>query len=144
MQEMAPEEYRQYQDYTVNALAQRGGVNSALVEQYRARYAACGVNLTAEQAMDEIAADFIQALTLDAIRVFIRKVKSAVKGEANAQNSAAAEAYGVDTATLEEAAQRWDKAFQAATEKAKTVQKDTDQVAGEVRYSIKYDVDNTP
>ena len=58
LQEIAPEAYRKYRDYAVNALSEREGSSSALVERYKTRYAASGVNLTTEEAMDEIAADF--------------------------------------------------------------------------------------
>ena len=44
------------------------GPYQRLVERYKARYAQSGVNLTTEQAMDEIAADFTEALTVDPSR----------------------------------------------------------------------------
>lgn len=139
LQELAPAEYRKYRDYAVNALAEQGGGSASLVEQYKARYADSGVNLTTEQAMDEIAADFTEALTedpsqfkrlaqenrtvaqklLNAIRSFISKVKSVFKGK-RAQNQAAADAFGVDLATLEEAAKLWSEALEAASRQVKS------------------------
>ena len=68
LQEIAPEAYRTYRDYAVNAMAERDGSTATLVERYKARYAQSGVNLTTEQAMDEIAADFTEALTVDPSR----------------------------------------------------------------------------
>lgn len=137
MQELAPAEYRKYRDYAVNALAERDGSSASLIEQYKGRYADSGVNLTTEQAMDEIAADFTEALTedpeqfrklarenktvaqklLNAIRDFIAKVKSLFKGKA-AQNQASADAFGVDLSTLEEAARLWGEALEAASVQA--------------------------
>lgn len=137
MQELAPAEYRKYRDYAVNALAERDGSSASLIEQYKGRYADSGVNLTTEQAMDEIAADFTEALTedpeqfrklarenktvaqklLNAIRDFIAKVKSLFKGK-TAQNQASADAFGVDLSTLEEAARLWGEALEAASVQA--------------------------
>lgn len=137
MQELAPAEYRKYRDYAVNALAELDGSSASLIEQYKGRYADSGVNLTTEQAMDEIAADFTEALTedpeqfrklarenktvaqklLNAIRDFIAKVKSLFKGK-TAQNQASADAFGVDLSTLEEAARLWGEALEAASVQA--------------------------
>ena len=137
MQELAPAEYRKYRDYAVNVLAERDGSSASLIEQYKGRYADSGVNLTTEQAMDEIAADFTEALTedpeqfrklarenktvaqklLNAIRDFIAKVKSLFKGK-TAQNQASADAFGVDLSTLEEAARLWGEALEAASVQA--------------------------
>lgn len=137
MQELAPAEYRKYRDYAVNALAEWDGSSAFLIEQYKGRYADSGVNLTTEQAMDEIAADFTEALTedpeqfrklarenktvaqklLNAIRGFIAKVKSLFKGK-TAQNQASADAFGVDLSTLEEAARLWGEALEAASVQA--------------------------
>ncbi len=57
MQEMAPEAYRKYRDYAMSALTERDGSTASIVEQYKSRYAEAGVNLSTEQAMDEIAAE---------------------------------------------------------------------------------------
>lgn len=132
LQEIAPEAYRKYRDYAVNALSESSGSSSALVERYKTRYAASGVNLTTEEAMDEIAADFTQALTadpqrferlarddrsvarkvLDAVKDFIRKVKRAISGRGR-QNQAARETFGVDLDTLEQATRLWENALRA-------------------------------
>lgn len=132
LQEIAPEAYRKYRDYAVNALSEREGSSSALVERYKTRYAASGVNLTTEEAMDEIAADFTEALTvdptrferlasehrsvarrvLDALKDFIRRVKSAFSSR-RTQDRAAMSEYGVSMETLEEAARLWEDALRA-------------------------------
>jgi hypothetical protein len=135
LQEIAPEEYRKYRDYAVNALSERDGSSASLVERYKARYAESGVNLTTEQAMDEIAADFTEALVVDparferlsqqnrsvatkvvdAIKSFIAKVKSAFTRSGD-RNAAARETFGVDLNTLEEAARLWSEALEAGYE----------------------------
>lgn len=155
MQEMAPEAYRKYRDYAMSALTERDGSTASIVEQYKSRYAEAGVNLSTEQAMDEIAADFTEALTvdparfetlakenrsvarklLDAVRDFIRKVKSLFKGNKTAQNQAAANAYGVSIDTLEEAARLWEEALKATSEQ--TANKNAAQTGGGTKFSIK-------
>ena len=139
LQEIAPEAYRTYRDYAVNAMAERDGSTAALVERYKARYAQSGVNLTTEQAMDEIAADFTEALTvdpsrfdtlaqehrsvarrvLDALRDFISKVKALFKGRSD-QDRAAMSEYGVSMETLERAAQLWEEALRAGQAQVST------------------------
>lgn len=155
MQEMAPEAYRKYRDYAMSALTERDGSTASIVEQYKSRYAEAGVNLSTEQAMDEIAADFTEALTvdparfetlakenrsvarklLDAVRDFIRKVKSLFKGNKTAQNQAAANAYGVSIDTLEEAARLWEEALKVTSEQ--TANKNAAQTDGGTKFSIK-------
>ena len=155
MQEMAPEAYRKYRDYAMSALTERDGSTASIVEQYKSRYAEAGVNLSTEQAMDEIAADFTEALTvdparfetlakenrsvarklLDAVRDFIRKVKSLFKGNKTAQNQAAANTYGVSIDTLEEAAHLWEEALKATSEQ--TENKNAAQTDGGTKFSIK-------
>lgn len=155
MQEMAPEAYRKYRDYAMSALTERDGSTASIVEQYKSRYAEAGVNLSTEQAMDEIAADFTEALTvdparfetlakenrsvarklLDAVRDFIRKVKSLFKGNKTAQNQVAANAYGVSIDTLEEAARLWEEALKATSEQ--TANKNAAQTDGGTKFSIK-------
>ena len=155
MQEMAPEAYRKYRDYAMSALTERDGSTASIVEQYKSRYAEAGVNLSTEQAMDEIAADFTEALTvdparfetlakenrsvarrlLDAVRDFIRKVKSLFKGNKTAQNQAAANAYGVSIDTLEKAAHLWEEALKATSEQ--TANKNAAQTDGGTKFSIK-------
>ena len=135
LQEIAPAEYRKYRDYAVNAISERDGSSASLVERYKARYAESGVNLTTEQAMDEIAADFTEALivdpsrferltqqnrsvatkVVDAIKSFIAKVKSAFTRTGD-RNDAARETFGVDLNTLEEAARLWSAALEAGYE----------------------------
>ena len=140
LQEIAPEAYRTYRDYAVNAMAERDGSTAALVERYKARYAQSGVNLTTEQAMDEIAADFTEALTvdpsrfdtlaqehrsvarrvLDALRDFISKVKALFKGRSD-QDRAAMSEYGVSMETLERASRLWEETLRAGQAQVSTM-----------------------
>lgn len=140
LQEIAPEAYRTYRDYAVNAMAEQEGSTATLVERYKARYAQSGVNLTTEQAMDEIAADFTEALTvdpsqfdtlaqehrsvarrvLDALRDFISKVKALFKGRSD-QDRAAMSEYGVSMETLERAARLWEETLRAGQAQVSTM-----------------------
>lgn len=137
MQELAPKEYRAYRDYAMKLMDSKSGLH-ATVESYKARYAEAGQNLTTEQAMDEIAADFTADLLrdvegfkelaktdrsaarklLDAVRDFIRKVKDFFRGNKAAQDSAASQAYGVSMSELEEAARLWGDALKASKKAA--------------------------
>ena len=158
MQETAPEAYRKYRDYAVNALADQAGSSVSLVEQYKRRYAENDVALSTEEAMDEIAADFTEALAvdparfealakddrsvarkvLDAVRDFLHKVKSLFKGGKSAQNQAAAEAYGVSVDTLDEAARLWAEALETANRRAAVLQgKANGATMSETKLSLK-------
>ena len=137
LQALAPEAYRKYRDYAVRTLSAQSSSVSSLVEQYRARYTESGVNLTAEQAMDEIAADFTEALVaapgrfealvradrgvagriLDAIIDFIAKVKAFFSGKKTRDTTA----FGVELSALEEAARLWQVAYDAAAAAAGSV-----------------------
>lgn len=148
LQELAPEQYRKYRDYANGKIAEQ--IGRSAVEEIKARYAESGINLTTEQAMDEVAAEFTEAMVkdgklfrdlaqdnrsvarkvLDAIRDFIRRVKAAFRGDAAAQNSAAMEKYGVDMKTLEEAARMWSEALNEAKVTAAAATKANGSVVG--------------
>lgn len=137
MQELAPEEYRRYRDIAMRIKGAKDGTQG-LVEGYKSRYAKAGQNLSTEQAMDEIAADFtgdllrevdgfrdlartdrsVAGKLLDAIRDFIRRVKRVFSGNRAAQNRSAMDYYGVDMNTLEEAARLWEDALRASEQAA--------------------------
>lgn len=165
IQDLAPEQYRAYRDYAMNAMAQAQGYGTTanLVEGKLREYAEGGVNLTAEQAMDEIAADFTRDMlhdaglfkglaqehrsvarrVLDALKDFIRRVKAAFSSR-SAQDRAARSEYGVDMDTLEAAARLWQRAYDAATAQASGKSKSAAQAGGAGRFSIRYDQDNNP
>lgn len=135
MQEIAPEEYRKYRDYAVNLLAGPSG-SSALVDKDMPK-ATCSVQLNTEEAMDEIAADFTREMLddeklfrdltrsdrtvagklLDAIRDFIRRVKSSFSGRER-QDREAMRGYGVSMDKLEQAEKLWQAAYDTAAQEA--------------------------
>ena len=108
IQDLAPEEYRKYRNYAVQAVGEAEGGTEFAVESRRRLYAQNGVNLTAEQAMDEIAANFTQNMledadlfknlartdrslarkVLDALKDFIRRVKAAFSSRSRQDRAA--------------------------------------------------------
>lgn len=156
MQDLAPREYTAYRDYAAKILGGEEGT-ARLTAAYQERYAKAGVELSQEEALDEAAADFTEAMTEDpalfrrlaeenpgparklveAVKTFLRKIKSVFQGSRHRQDQAAAEAYGVTVRQLEQAAKLWEKALTASSKTAQA-QKTTEAKNGNggKRYSI--------
>lgn len=156
MQDLAPREYTAYRDYAARILGGEEGT-ARLTAAYQERYAKAGVELSQEEALDEAAADFTEAMTEDpalfrrlaeenpgparklveAVKTFLRKIRSVFQGSRHRQDQAAAEAYGVTVRQLEQAAKLWEKALTASSKAAQT-QKTTEAKNGNggKRYSI--------
>ena len=163
MQDLAPREYTAYRDYAARILGGEEGT-ARLTAAYQERYARAGVELSEEAALDEAAADFTEAMTEDpalfrrlaeenpgparklveAVKTFLRKIKSVFQGSRHRQDQAAAEAYGVTVRQLEQAARLWEKALTASSRTAQA-QKTTEAKNGNggKRYSIKQDAKRT-
>lgn len=162
LQDTAPAAYRAYRDYAINAVAAAQSADgwdvSSLIEDYIAFAGNRGVTLNIEQAMDEIAADFTKDMinhadlfgrlaqthrsvarrVLDALKGFISRVKRLFRGK-RAQDAAAIGQYGVDMATLENAARLWQNAYDETAVRQDTAQENETAVRqdGEVRFSIR-------
>lgn len=156
MQDLAPREYTAYRDYAARILGGEEGT-ARLTAAYQERYARAGVELSEEAALDEAAADFTEAMTEDpalfrrlaeenpgparklveAVKTFLRKIRSVFQGSRHRQDQAAAEAYGVTVRQLERAAKLWEKALTASSRTAQA-QKTTEARNGNggKRYSI--------
>lgn len=156
MQDLAPREYTAYRDYAAKILGGEEGT-ARLTAAYQERYAKAGVELSQEEALDEAAADFTEAMTEDpalfrrlaeenpgparklveAVKTFLRKIRSVFQGSRHRQDQAAAEAYGVTVRQLEQAARLWEKALTASSKTAQA-QKTTEAKNGNggKRYSI--------
>lgn len=156
MQDLAPREYTAYRDYAARILGGEEGT-ARLTAAYQERYAKAGVELSQEEALDEAAADFTEAMTEDpalfrrlaeenpgparklveAVKTFLRKIRSVFQGSRHRQDQAAAEAYGVTVRQLEQAARLWEKALTASSRTAQA-QKTTEARNGNggKRYSI--------
>lgn len=156
LQEQAPAEYGAYRDAAADyyrALYGEDGLNY-MVEGYKQAAQEAGVQLDDTGAMDEIAADFTEKLMddtdlfarfaadnrtaaqklLDALKAFIAKVRATLTG--GARDTAARNAYGTDFSTLEDIAQKWQNAFDAAAERVKNAETATVEGGG-ARYMIK-------
>ena len=173
MQALAPKEYRQFRDYAVQVMSEYGWSKNRShtdveSQQYAYRDASGGnVNLTTEEAMDEMAANFTEKIFTDekalndfvndvtqkpehrtmgqkffqAVREFIDKVKRIFKGDKAKMDDATQEQFGATVSRLEKAEALWKKAYHASEKNAQEIsqkaQKNTDQAAGNVRFSLK-------
>ena len=160
MQKVAPKEYRAYRDYVMSVISDGQAVDT-IVEQKRAQYASAGQNLSVEEAMDEIVADYTEQIIkdekvlnefiskgeksvvqkfFDSVREFINRVKKAFKGDKTKMDAAAEETYGATISELERAEQLWLDALKATKKKAEKNNHDIrEQSLGETddtKYSI--------
>lgn len=145
LQKTAPKQYREYRNYTVQLAVKytEGATETSIIEKYRKAYAEQGVNLTTEEAMDEIAADFTEYILtdeatlrqfindhvndknkrnvaqrfFDSVRNFINKVKSIFKGNKAAMDEATVNEFGATVAELEKAEKLWKDTLKATQEK---------------------------
>lgn len=137
VQELAPESYREFRDYVMQDQA-----NQAEVQRRIRLYASKGVNLTAEQAMDEIVADHAGALieSKDLMKRFIdqnRKNHSLLGRMLTALKDMAAKLTGRRKAQVNDAVSLLEKAVGEASKQAKLLEKNKNTAKeGGVRYSI--------
>lgn len=145
MQELAPEQYRTFRQTAMENLAD--SAVQAKIDNYRAQ----GETIQYEAAMDEAAADYAGQLLEDGKlldefidrhrtdRTLLQKLRDVFRGLwqklTGAERRKAQTAEGKLSAALDAAAEQ---------AKALTQSGDTQTTEGEVKYSIKYDRDNTP
>ena len=146
LQVTSPVEYRTYRNYAVELAEKTNGRSITVVEQYKLRANNAGINLTTEQAMDEIAADFTEKILkdgktleqfieenivnsksmlqkfFDAVHDFIKKVKAAFNGNRASINKAAIKEFGLTISELEKAEKMWLNAMKATYESSKNAQ----------------------
>ena len=162
MQDLSPDEYRVFRQAAIEYRMRENGADTEteVVQRYMEAAERAGVTLTQDEVMDEIAADFAGRMIedtdlfaqfakdnrtaaqklLDGLKEFIAKVKAMFTGKA--RDNAAMDAYGKTFGELEDIAQKWQAAFDAAerqAEKAKTAASDGDGV----KYSLKNTSDKT-
>lgn len=156
MQDLSPDEYRAFRQAAIEYRMRENGADTEteVVQRYMEAAERAGVTLTQDEVMDEIAADFAGRMIedtdlfaqfakdnrtaaqklLDELKEFIAKVKAMFTGKA--RDNAAMDAYGKTFGELEDIAQKWQAAFDAAAaqaEKAKTAAGEGDGV----KYQIK-------
>lgn len=143
MQDLSPDEYRVFRQAAIEYRMRENGADTEteVVQRYMEAAERAGVTLTQDEVMDEIAADFAGRMIedtdlfaqfakdnrtaaqklLDGLKEFLSKVKAMFTGKA--RDNAAMDAYGKTFGELEDIAQKWQAAFDAAerqAEKAKT------------------------
>lgn len=156
MQDLSPGEYRAFRQAAIEYRMRENGADTEteVVQRYMEAAERAGVTLTQDEVMDEIAADFAGRMIedtdlfaqfakdnrtaaqklLDGLKEFIAKVKSMFTGKA--RDNAAMDAYGKTFGELEDIAQKWQAAFDAAERQAEK----TKTAAGEgdgAKYQIK-------
>ena len=156
MQDLSPDEYRSFRQAAIEYRMRENGADTEteVVQRYMEAAERAGVTLTQDEVMDEIAADFAGRMIedtdlfaqfakdnrtaaqklLDGLKEFIAKVKAMFTGKA--RDNAAMDAYGNTFGELEDIAQKWQAAFDAAerqAEKTKTAAGDGDGA----KYQIK-------
>lgn len=143
MQDLSPDEYRAFRQAAIEYRMRENGADTEteVVQRYMEAAERAGVTLTQDEVMDEIAADFAGRMIedtdlfaqfakdnrtaaqklLDGLKEFLAKVKAMFTGKA--RDNAAMDAYGNTFGELEDIAQKWQAAFDAAerqAEKTKT------------------------
>ena len=156
MQDLSPDEYRAFRKAAIEYRMRENGADTEteVVQRYMEAAERAGITLTQDEVMDEIAADFAGRMIedtdlfarfakdnrtaaqklLDGLKEFIAKVKAMFTGKA--RDNAAMDAYGKTFGELEDIAQKWQAAFDAAerqAEKTKTAAGDGDGA----KYQIK-------
>lgn len=156
MQDLSPDEYRAFRQAAIEYRMRENGADTEteVVQRYMEAAERAGVTLTQDDVMDEIAADFAGRMIedtdlfaqfakdnrtaaqklLDGLKEFLAKVKAMFTGKAG--DNAAMDAYGNTFGELEDIAQKWQAAFDAAERQAEK----TKTAAGEgdgAKYQIK-------
>lgn len=138
MQDLSPDEYRAFRQAAIEYRMRENGADTEteVVQRYMEAAERAGVTLTQDEVMDEIAADFAGRMIedtdlfaqfakdnrtaaqklLDWLKEFIAKVKAMFTGKA--RDNAAMDAYGKTFGELEDIAQKWQAAFDAAERQA--------------------------
>lgn len=154
LQETAPEAYGAFRDYVAEVYRADGSLDG-YIQGIRERWAQAGLELTEEEALDEIAADYAGDLLvdegavrrlagddpgllermLDGLREIIARIRRAFTGQADAQAE-----------ELERAARLWEDALRSAGENAEPegLQLLAADEEAKPRFSIAYDQDNRP
>ena len=156
MQDLSPDEYRAFRQAAIEYRMRENGADTEteVVQRYMEAAERAGVTLTQDEVMDEIAADFAGRMIedtdlfaqfakdnrtaaqklLDGLKEFIAKVKAMFTGKA--RDNAAMDAYGKTFGELEDIAQKWQAAFDAAERQAEKTKTAAGEGSG-AKYQIK-------
>ncbi len=154
LQELAPRQYKEYRDYAVQTMSSIRGLEN-IVDEYQESYRRqTGQELSIEEAMDEVSADYTRILVentetfkqlirknrtiaeklLDSVKDFLEKIKRIFSKEG--QDRAALDAYGITRDQLETAAKSWEEALRKGEEMAETI-REAPEEDGSEKYSLK-------
>ena len=164
MQDLSPDEYRAFRQAAMEYRMRENGADTEteVVRRYMDAAERAGVTMTQDEVMDEIAADFAGRMIedtdlfaqfakdnrtaaqklLDGLKEFIAKVKAMFTGKA--RDNAAMDAYGKTFGELEDIAQKWQAAFDAAAaqaERAKTAAGEGGSVKYQIRMEYAQEID---
>lgn len=156
MQDLSPDEYRAFRQAAIEYRMRENGADTEteVVQRYMEAAERAGVTLMQDEVMDEIAADFAGRMIedtdlfaqfakdnrtaaqklLDGLKEFIAKVKAMFTGKA--RDNAAMDAYGKTFGELEDIAQKWQAAFDAAERQAEKTKTAAGEGSG-AKYQIK-------
>jgi hypothetical protein len=156
MQDLSPDEYRAFRKAAIDYRMRENGADTEteVVQRYMEAAERAGITLTQDEVMDEIAADFAGRMIedtdlfarfakdnrtaaqklLDGLKEFIAKVKAMFTGKA--RDNAAMDAYGKTFGELEDIAQKWQAAFDAAERQAEKTKTAAGEGSG-AKYQIK-------
>lgn len=156
MQDLSPDEYRAFRQAAIEHRMRENGADTEteVVQRYMEAAERAGVTLTQDEVMDEIAADFAGRMIedtdlfaqfakdnrtaaqklLDGLKEFLAKVKAMFTGKA--RDNAAMDAYGKTFGELEDIAQKWQAAFDAAERQAEKTKTAAGEGSG-AKYQIK-------
>lgn len=156
MQDLSPDEYRAFRKAAIEYRMRENGADTEteVVQRYMEAAERAGITLTQDEVMDEIAADFAGRMIedtdlfarfakdnrtaaqklLDGLKEFIAKVKAMFTGKA--RDNAAMDAYGKTFGELEDIAQKWQAAFDAAERQAEKTKTAAGEGSG-AKYQIK-------
>ncbi len=157
LKQTAPEGYAAYRDYALRQVAgESGGDLEGIIRQYQQAYAGTA-ELSSEEAMDEIAADYttrflkdtklfaqfvgqgernrrIGRKLIDALRAVLKKIRETFSSQA-ARDAAAMERLGTDFQEAQEALRLWEKAYAQAVRAVKKAPAREGQ-GGEAQHSV--------
>ncbi len=146
LQTLAKREYRAFRNYAVSVMNGSSPFGHTATEAQRLDYLAKSdgkINLTTEEAMDEIAANFTERILTDekalndfvnhitssaenmtmgqkffqVVREFIDKVKAVFNGDRSKMDAAAQKEFGATLSQLEKAERLWKKAYASAAKR---------------------------
>lgn len=167
----APVEYKKYSNYVLQTvISNSADTKTSIIERYKNIYSKSGINLTTEEAIDEIAADFTENILtdskklqefiddnintkdgrsmlqrfFDAISDFIKKIKKAFNGNRTQMDAASIDKYGATVEQLEKSENLWKEALKSVNKhtSATKVTKNNENIKYSLNPDFSTQIDN--